>query len=99
MDVLKELHNLKTEILNSRLIANELKEEVSNKLFEIETELALNYTRCCEELKASDSMTFEDFLTIYFIKTGVKLYKNKKDGYVRNETELYWYYRSLDISL
>jgi len=60
MNVLKELHTLREKVLNTRLIANDLKEELANEIFQIETEIALNYTRSCVTLKDKEAITFDE---------------------------------------
>jgi uroporphyrinogen-III synthase len=46
----KKLYDLKMQILREKGISDWLKKELSEQVFQIEQELAINYTRCCEEL-------------------------------------------------
>ena len=55
--------------------------------------------RQSEQLKEKETMTFDEFLQNYFIEIQPRLYKNIKEGYVRDKTELWFYYKNLDISL
>jgi len=48
MNIKTELHNLKTMVLSESHISDNAKEKISNRIFEIEKRLAINYTGCCE---------------------------------------------------
>ena len=47
----KKLYDLKMQILREKGISDWLKKELSEQVFQIEQELAINYTRCCMELR------------------------------------------------
>ena len=51
MNIELELHNLKRKVLNGKHISDQFKKEIANKIFQIEKEVAINYTHCCTELK------------------------------------------------
>lgn len=44
----KKLYDLKMQILREKGISDLLKKELAEQIFQIEQELAINYTRCCE---------------------------------------------------
>ena len=48
MNIKTELHNLKTMVLSESHISDNAKEKISNRIFEIEKRVAINYTHCCE---------------------------------------------------
>lgn len=44
----QKLHNLKMQILKEKGISDWLKKELAEQVFQIEQELAINYTHCCK---------------------------------------------------
>jgi len=98
MNVLKELHTLREKVLNTRLIANDLKEELANEIFQIETEIALNYTRCCEELKSKEEITFNKWLEVNgYYYSSYRTYENA-DKQMVSQAELERKYKT-ELSL
>ncbi len=65
----QKLYDLKIKVLKSKIKANE-KLEMVEQIFQIETDLTINYTRCCTELKDKEVRTFEDFLRLFCEETG-----------------------------
>jgi len=44
----EKLYNLKMKILKNKSINDNLKMELAEEIFQIEKEIAINYTRCCK---------------------------------------------------
>lgn len=44
---MEEVYNLKMKILKDKSINDNLKKELADEIFQIEKELAINYTPCC----------------------------------------------------
>ncbi len=95
--------NAEIETLNLLERNGDLSEYGKDKLAEfkaIKQALALcAVVRQSEQLKEKETMTFDEFLQNYFIEIQPRLYKNIKEGYVRDKNELWFYYKNLDISL
>ena len=47
----QKLYDLKMQILKDLSIKDDLKKDLAEQIFQIEKDLAINYTRCCEELR------------------------------------------------
>jgi len=54
----EKLYNLKMKILKNKSINDNLKMELAEEIFQIEKEIAINYTRCCK----IDSEQFNEFV-------------------------------------
>lgn len=75
----KKLYDLKMQILREKGISDWLKKELAEQIFQIEQELAINYTRCCETLIGKETITFEDYLQKFYIENGLN-YQSKRTG-------------------
>jgi len=62
MNIELELHNLKRKVLNGKHISDQFKKEIADKIFQIEKEVAISYTRCCTELPTKYSISFAGFV-------------------------------------
>lgn len=74
----QKLYNLKMQILRDLSIKDDLKKDLSKQIFQIEKELAINYSPCCMELKDKKELTFDEWIKENNYR---KVYK----GYTRNQ--------------
>lgn len=58
----KKMYDLKMQILKDISIKDELKKDLAEQIFQIEQELAINYTRCCDKLNDEILQPFKDFV-------------------------------------
>tara|TARA_R110002074_G_C12300615_1_gene645005 strand:+ start:331 stop:618 length:288 start_codon:yes stop_codon:yes gene_type:complete len=56
----QKLYDLKMQILKDLSIKDDLKKDLAEQIFQIEKDLAINDTRCCETLKDKEEMTFDE---------------------------------------
>ena len=52
----QKLYNLKMKILKDKSINDDLKRELADEIFQIQQEIAINYTRSCETLPTKDEI-------------------------------------------
>ncbi len=82
----QKLYNLKMQILKDLSIKDDLKKDLAEQIFQIENDLAINYTRCSTPLKR-ESKSFFNVKNLADLK---RLYPNKDsynakvcDGYIK----------------
>jgi PleD family two-component response regulator len=67
MDKIQELIKKAENKVNSTMLSNIRKTEINLILLEIQNE-AINYTRCCTELKDKEKISFDEWLRVEDIK-------------------------------
>ena len=86
----KKLYNLKMKILKSKSINDNFKKELADEILQIEKQLAINYSQCCEKLKDKKAPSFKDWKKIKQITENNELfYLNGKRYYYKEIYKIY----------
>jgi hypothetical protein len=82
--------------IEETVLSKKIKTEIAQMLLDVKNE-AINYTRCCTELKSKETITFEEWL---FVNDYKKLFDYfVKDSVSFTESELIQIYNNQVMSL
>jgi hypothetical protein len=93
----KKLYDLKMQILREKGISDWLKKELSEQVFQIEQELAINYTPCCKTLNLEVKPTFEEWLNVNFTKYDNEYYQDNGRNGIWKKHKLYELYENTTL--
>lgn len=93
----QKLYNLKMQILRDLSIKDDLKKDLAEQIFQIENDLAINYTRCSLQLKDKKTITFDEFAEENNYKQNFLYFY--RDGKTFKPSEIMKRYRTYLLSL
>jgi hypothetical protein len=76
-------------IIDCYLTQNNLTEKEANEIVSLRNDLkAINYMRCCTQLKDKEALSFEGFKNEFYYKAQMGIYESKATGMFYNLTDL-----------